>query len=136
SLTANILPFQLSLSGATVNNKVYDATLNATFGGTPSANFFAGDNVALTGGVARFTDKTVGTNKPVRVNGFGLSGTDAGNYLAPLTTLLTADITPATLTLNGLSSANKVYDTTTAATLTGSASVTALSGDSVGLVGL
>src|SRR5438105_2390196 len=97
SLTANILPFQLSLSGATVNNKVYDATLNATFGGTPSANFFAGDNVALTGGVARFTDKTVGTNKPVRVNGFGLSGTDAGNYLAPLTTLLTADITPATL---------------------------------------
>jgi filamentous hemagglutinin family protein len=134
SLSANILPFQLSLAAA-VNDKVYDATVTATFNGTPGANFFAGDNVALTGGTAVFFSKGVGVNKPVRVSGFGLSGTDAGNYLAPPATLLAATITPATLTLNGLSSSSKVYDATTAAALSGNPSVTPLAGDSVGLAG-
>jgi len=135
SLTGNILPFQLSLAGVAVSSKVYDATTSGTLSGTPAANFFSGDNVALTGGAAFFTDKNVGTNKPVSVDGFGLSGTDAGNYIAPPRTLLTASITPATLTLNGLGAASKVYDATATATLNGSASITPLGDDTVGLVG-
>ena len=118
-----------------VNNKVYDATVNATLSGTSTANFFAGDSVALSGGTIAFTDKNVGTDKSVQLSGFGLTGPDARNYLAPTATVLTANITPATLNLNGLSAANKVYDTTTTAALTGSPSVTPLAGDSVSLTG-
>ena len=135
NLTADITPFQLSLGGATVNNKVYDATVNATLSGTSTADFFAGDSAALTGGTIAFTDKNVGTNKSVQLSGFGLTGADAPNYLPPTTTLLTASITTATLNLNGLSAANKVYDATTTAALTGNPSVTPLAGDSVSLIG-
>jgi hypothetical protein len=42
---------------------------------------------------------------------------------------------PAALSLNGLSAANKVYDTTTTAALTGTPNVTPLPGDSVSLSG-
>jgi hypothetical protein len=135
SLQADITPFQLSLGGVTVNNKVYDATVNATLSGTSTANFFPGDSVALTGGTIAFTDKNVGTSKSVQLSGFGLTGPDAPNYLAPTATVLTANITPATLNLNGLSAANKVYDTTTTAALTGTPNVTPLPGDSVSLSG-
>ena len=126
TLTANITPFQLSLSGVTVNNKVYDATLNATLSGTSTANFFAGDSAALSGGTIAFTDKNVGTGKSVQLSGFGLTGPDAPNYLAPTATVLTANITPATLNLSGLTAANKVYDGGTTAALTGTPSVTPL----------
>ena len=119
ALTANITPFQLSLGGVTVNNKVYDATLNATLSGTSTANFFAGDSAALSGGTIAFTDKNVGTGKSVQLSGFGLTGADAPNYLAPTATVLTANITPATLNLSGLTAANKVYDGGTTAALTG-----------------
>ncbi|MFX7866435.1 YDG domain-containing protein, partial [Acinetobacter baumannii] len=54
------------------------------------------------------------------ITGLTLGGTDAGNYtLASNTASTTANITPAQLTaITGITAANKVYDTTTAATLT------------------
>ena len=51
-----------------------------------TADFFAGDSVALTGGTIAFTDKNVGTDKSVQLSGFGLTGADAPNYLPPQTT--------------------------------------------------
>ena len=48
---------------------------------------------------------------------------------------LTADITPASLTVTGISANDKVYDTTTAATLSGSAMVSALGNDQVSVGG-
>src|SRR5437016_2039952 len=48
---------------------------------------------------------------------------------------LTANITPPSLVLGGISASNKVYDTPVSATLSGTASVTALDSDSVSLSG-
>ena len=78
-------------------------------------------------------NKNVGTGKAVTVNGIALSGADAGNYqLAGADTVL-VDITPKTLTINGISAVDRAYNrqvgvslTTTAASLSG-----LVSGDSV-----
>ena len=48
-----------------------------------------------------------------------LSGADAGNYVFTQPTGLSANITPATLTVSGTNAASKVYDGTTAATVGG-----------------
>ncbi len=61
-----------------------------------------------------FADKNVGTGKAVAVGGLSLSGTDAGNYTLTQPGSLTADITPASLTVSGLVANNKVYDATDA----------------------
>ena len=66
ALTANITPFQLSLGGVTVNNKVYDATLNATLSGTLDGELLRRRQRALSGGTIAFTDKNVGTGKSVQ----------------------------------------------------------------------
>ena len=78
-----------------------------------------------------FANKNVGTGKAVTVTGTTLSGNDAGNYNLVQPTGLSADISKADLAVTGLTAANKTYDTTTIATLGGTASVTALAGDTV-----
>ncbi len=78
-----------------------------------------GDTVTLTGtAVATFNDKTVGTAKTVNVSGINLAGADAGNYTLSEPSL-SADITAAPLTATGLAANNKVYDSTTLASLSG-----------------
>ncbi|MDY0745958.1 YDG domain-containing protein [Paucibacter sp. R3-3] len=135
-LTADITPASLLVSGLVAQNKVYDATLGATLGGTASLGSFAGDLVSVSGtGSAQFTDKNVGTGKTVTVSGLSLTGADAGNYTLVQPTGLKANITPATLQIGGLTAGSKVYDATTAATLGGTASVSAFAGDTVGLAG-
>jgi len=42
---------------------------------------------------ASFANKNVGTSKPVSVSGISISGTDAGNYTANISTTTTANIT-------------------------------------------
>ena len=136
SLTANITPADLSLSGVSANNKVYDATLTTSLSGTPTVTALGSDSVSVSGtGVGTFGDKNVGSGKAVTVSGYSLTGADAGNYELVEPTGLTADITPAPLAITGLTADNKVYDATTAATLGGTATVTALGGDSVSLEG-
>src|SRR5206468_8632398 len=62
-------------------------------------------------------DKNVGTAKTVSVSGISISGTDAPNYTFNATATTTADITPRGLTVSA-HGINKVYDGTTAATVT------------------
>ena len=64
---------------------------------------------------AVFSDKNVGTGKTVTVSGYTLSGADASNYTLVEPTGLTANITPASLAITGVTANNKVYDTTVAA---------------------
>jgi len=95
-----------------------------------------GDVLTVSYAAASFTNKTVGTGKPVNVKGITLSGTDSANYLLAATTALTsASITAATLTVSGLTAANKVYDAKTTATLnvSGAALVGVITGDTVTL---
>ena len=135
-LTANITPASLAISGLTANNKVYDATLADTLSGTATVSALGSDVVSLGGtGSALFASKNVGTGKAVTVSGYTLSGADAGNYTLIEPTGLTANITPASLAISGLTANSKVYDATVADTLSGTATVSALGSDVVSLGG-
>ena len=113
--TANITPLALTVS-ATGVNKVYDGTAAATV--TLADNRIAGDSFTDAGASATFTDKNAGTGKIVTVSGIIITGGDAGNYsLATTTAAATANITPRSLTVSA-TGGNKVYDGTSAATVT------------------
>ena len=135
-LSADITKVNLVVSGLSTSNRVYDATATAVLGGNAVLNAFAGDNVIL-GGTASgaFASKDVGTGKAVTVSGKTISGTDAGNYTLVQETGLSADITKANLSVSGLTASNKIYDATTAATLSGAPAVSAFAGDIVTLSG-
>jgi len=131
--TANITARTLTVTAKGVN-KVYDGTTNATV--TLSDNRVSGDVLAVGYATASFTNRNVGTGKPVNVGGITLSGTDSASYLPATTTAsTTASITAATLTVSGIMAANKVYDAKTTATLnTNSAAlVGVITGDAVTL---
>ena len=129
TLTANITPAGLAISGLAASSRVYDGTTVATITGTPVATGVIGsDAVALSGSASgAFGDKAVGNNKPVTVSGLTLSGSASGNYTLIQPTL-TANITPAGLTISGLAASSKVYDGTTIATLTGTPVATGVIG--------
>jgi len=115
STTATITQRPLTVA-ATGVNKVYDGNTTATV--TLSDDKVAGDNITDAYTTASFAEKTVGTGKAVSVSGISISGTDAGNYsLQNTTASTTADITKRTLTITA-TGVNKVYDGTTAASVT------------------
>ena len=135
-LTATINQADLSLTGLTAQNKVYDRTTGATLSGTAAVSALGADSVTVTGtGIASFADKNAGSGKPVSVSGYSLTGTDAGNYNLQMPVGLTANITSAQLSISGVSAADKVYDGSASAVLGGTATVSALAGDSVTLTG-
>ena len=121
--TANITAKGLTISGMTASNKVYDSTTTATLNnGSDTLNgVIAADsgNVGLvtTGASGAFGQKDVGNGLTVTGSGFTLSGSAAGNYTIASNPTTTANITPATLTVTGVTANNKVYDSTTTATL-------------------
>ncbi|NOT18892.1 MAG: filamentous hemagglutinin N-terminal domain-containing protein [Sideroxydans sp.] len=131
-LTADIAKANIIITGLSAANKTYDATIAATVTGTAAVAALGSDSVTVGGtAVGAFVDKNVGTSKAVNIAGLSLSGADAGNYNVGLQTGITADIGKADLAVTGLSASSKTYDATTTAALTGSAVVTAFSGDSV-----
>src|SRR5207249_8552073 len=66
---------------------------------------------------AAFSNKNVGTAKPVSVSGISISGADAGNYTANTTASTSANITARPLVVSA-TGVNRPYDGTTAATVT------------------
>ena len=119
----------------TAENKAYDGTTDATIATSNLVGVVQGDDVGLSGDGASFADKDVANGKTVTVNSGALSGTDASNYslkAGPWTA--TADITPKSIT-GSFTAANKVYDGTAAATISGRALQGAIGGDAVGLSG-
>ena len=110
----------LTLGGITASNKTYDGTTSATLNtaGVTFSGLVGGDTVTLGGaGVGNFADKNVGTGKTVTVSGYTLGGADAANYSVGQPTGLTADITPASISVSGITAANKTYDGSTSATV-------------------
>jgi len=135
-LRANIDKAVLTVSGVSANGKTYDGSTAAMLSGTAAVSAIAGDVVALNGsGSASFADKNAASGKTVTVGGYSLSGMDAGNYTLVQPAGLVADIARAVLTVSGVSANNKVYDGSTAATLSGTAAVSVIAGDAVALVG-
>ncbi|WP_402719058.1 YDG domain-containing protein [Janthinobacterium rivuli] len=115
--TADIGARALNLSGV-VGNKVYDGTTGAQL--SLGDDRVAGDSLVASA-VANFADKNVGAGKVVQLAGAALTGADADNYFIVLPTGLLASITPASLTLAGLSAAGKVYDGSTNAAVSATA---------------
>jgi len=120
-LTANITPLGLTISGVTANNKVYNATNADTLnlGGATLSGVIAGDTVTLSdaGANATFSQSNVGNNLAVTASGFSIGGSSAGNYTFSQPAGLTANITPAPLTVTLTGNPTKIYDGTNAATV-------------------
>jgi hypothetical protein len=129
-VTVNITPRSLTAI-YTGMDKVYDGSPSATVSGT-SGDIVVGDLVSV-GGSGLFTGvgaKNVGVAKAISVTAGSLSGVDAANYaLLNATGGTSASITPKAITATYLGVA-KVYDGTTAATVTAS-TVDLVAGDVV-----
>jgi len=129
SASADITQRQLAV-GLNASGKVYDGTAAALV--SYADNRVSGDVLGVSGNAA-FADKNAGSNKTVTATGLSLSGTDAGNYaLASTTATSAASITPRALAVT-VAGNNKVYDGTTAATVTFGDNRVA--GDVLGIIG-
>ena len=111
--TGEILAKELTISGLTGDNKVYDGNTTATLNGTAELNGVeTGDDVALGGTPALiFTSANVGPEIAITASGYTISGPDAGNYTLAQPTGLSAAITPRPLEITADSN-TKVYDGT------------------------
>lgn len=120
ALTLVILPKEVTITGITTSSKVYDGTTTAILSGGAINGLLPNNHVSLISGTGTFDNKNAGTAKSVTISGYSISGTDAQNYtLNTQPSGVTADITLKALTVTGLSIADKVYDGTTAATISG-----------------
>jgi len=116
--TASILRRVLTVSGVTVNGKVYDGNTAATLAGAGGFGdrVVGGDDVQLDleAALAAFADANAGNGKTVHVSGLGLSGADAANYeLASTDANATADIARRALTVSVVGNPTKTFDGST-----------------------
>ena len=105
------------MSGITASNKTYDSTTSATlgtgsvsYGGLVSGDDFTGSYSGV------FANANVGTGKTVNITS-SYSGADVNNYTVTDQSTTTANITAKALTATA-SASNKVYDGSSAATVT------------------
>jgi len=118
--TLTINKKSLTIVGVKVSNKAYDGNTTASLSDATLNGVVGSDNVNFTGGIGTFDNKNVGTLKTVIVSGFTLTGTKANNYvLSSQPSSSTANITARPLTITGATAANKTYDGTTSAIITG-----------------
>jgi hypothetical protein len=119
-LSGDITAKELTITGITGGDKVYDDTTAASASGTATlVGVEAGDDVFLGGSpVFTFASANVGTGITINTSGYTISGTDSGNYTLTQPTL-SGDITAKELTITGITGDNKVYDGTTDATASG-----------------
>ncbi len=127
------------LTGTT--SKTYDGLTSATL--TPGnfllSGFVAGDSASVTKTSGTYASKNVGSNIQVSTSlvqsDFSPGGsTNLANYILPTSaTGNIGGITPAKISISGLQANDKVYDATTAATLSPGAAglIGVISGDSV-----
>lgn len=108
-----ISPKEVTITGTTVSNKVYNGNTDAVIAnlGTLNGIVDSHNKVTIKDGSATFNNKNVGENKTVTFSGFTLEGADAKNYtLTAQPANATASITPRLVTINGLAVDNKTYD--------------------------
>ena len=129
TLSANITAAELTITGLTADNKVYDGTTTATASGAATLSGIIGaDDVSIKEtGVYTFANANVADGITVNTSGYTISGADTGNYTLTQPTL-SANITAAELTITGLTAVDKVYDGTTAATASGTATLSGIIG--------
>jgi hypothetical protein len=116
TLTANIAAATLTITSSTVTSKIYDRLTTATVANGTLNGIIGSETVIATTGT--YVDKNVGTLKAVTVL---LTGADAGNYTLTQPNI-TGDITAKALIITSPAVTSKVFDGTTAATITGTLS--------------
>ncbi len=131
--TLTITQRGLDLELAGTSSRVYDGTTNMDFSGymVSASGKISGDDFAIaTDSLVGVVDKNVGSKKQVIFTGFGLSGSDAGNYkLVSGAAEGTASITQRAISISGISAADKFYDANTLATVDVSGASGWVSGD-------
>ena len=134
---SEITPAPLVVAGVRALDRTYDATTAVALTGTPVVAPLAQDEVVVIGtGSGRVTDKNAAAGKPVTVEGFALSGSDAGNYSVIQPSGLAITIAPLTVAPVGITAVPRVEDGTTAVALDSTLARLSgvLPGDSVGLI--
>ncbi|MGC1548286.1 MAG: YDG domain-containing protein, partial [Rhodanobacter sp.] len=125
----NIAQAPLYITGVYATNKVYDTNASDTLniGSVGLSGLVASDvgNVTLaTSTSGTFAQSNVADGIAVTASGFSISGGASTNYSLQPISGLTANITPASLSIAGVTAISKVYDGTTDDTLnTGSAAL-------------
>ncbi|WP_338761751.1 YDG domain-containing protein [Massilia sp. METH4] len=135
-LAADITRRALSVTGITAADKVYDGSTAAAVdtSGAALSGLIDGDSVTVSS-TGSFADRNAGNGKAVALaSTYG--GTDVANYAITGQAGTTATITRRALTVSGLAAADKVYDGTTAAALTGGSLVGLVAGESLDLANL
>ena len=114
--TLTVTPKALTVDFVAADNKVYDGTTDASITGT--LNGIVGSDVVAFDGTGTFATANVGTGIEVTSTST-IGGANAGNYMLTQPTGLLADITPKALTIESADATDKVFDGTTAVTITG-----------------
>ncbi len=123
-LAASINPATLTVSNVLAQSKVYDGTLAATLT-TSSAvlvGVVSGDSLTLgvSGATGAFASKNVGSSVGVTASGFTIAGAGVQNYALQQPAGLSANITPATLSVSLTGTPEKTYDGTDTAVVSAS----------------
>lgn len=122
--TFTIGPKPVTITGISADDKTYDGTNRAVIKGMPAiSGLVAGDEGAVTveaaSAKATFADVDAGTAKTVNFSGYALAGAKAGNYTLAQPASVTANISPKALTIADVTVADKAYDGTKTAAVTG-----------------
>ncbi|WP_300760132.1 YDG domain-containing protein, partial [Janthinobacterium sp.] len=136
-LTGNITPKALTVSGLSVVSKQYDGNAGATFTGASLNGLVGNETLSLANLAGTYADANAGTGKAVTVNPNTLgNGTGlASNYTLTAPTGITGDIARRVLTISGMTAANKTYDSTTDAFLSGGVLTNLVAGETLGFSG-
>jgi hypothetical protein len=121
TVPSSVAKKQLTITGLTGVNRVYNGGIAAQVTGTPSyVGLVNGESLSVTGVAnATFDNKNVGVGKTVTISGF----TDPNGNYAVTPPAVTASITPKEVVIVDLSGANKSYDGTLSGSLTGTANL-------------
>ena len=111
-LPAEITKRNVTITGTTAGEKVYDGGTSATITNDGILSWkYSTDKVEIVRGSATYDNKNVGTGKTVTFSGFELTGEDAGNYnLTQQPADTTANITARDLKITNFTVKDKVYD--------------------------
>ena len=139
-VTGDITQKVLSVTGALAQDKTYDGTTAATITGGALSGLVGTETLAWSGLTGMFADRNAGSAKAVNLSGSTLAdGTNGGlavNYaVAPLASL-SANIAQKSLTVTGVTAANKIYDGSTIAVLSGGALSGLVGSETLNLSGL
>ncbi|KAB8048080.1 filamentous hemagglutinin N-terminal domain-containing protein [Janthinobacterium rivuli] len=116
-----ITPKALTVTGATAVDKTYDGNATATITGGALSGLVNGETLVLNSASGVFNNQNAGNGKAVTITGGSLGdGTGlASNYTVGSSAAGTANITPKALTVTGATAADKTYDGSATAAITG-----------------